>query len=445
MPEQFPAGTGLEALLPITIPELSDSANIQEAFKKLYYGTLDASSGSTTGTDLYEEPVAIGGYLKRLFVDKANYTDNLSVFADTTSSQLLSVLTDATGTGAVVFSTSPTLVTPTLGVATATSINGTTIPTSKTLVTTDANQVTSSMIVNGTIVNEDISSSAAIGVAKLAAGTEGQVLNIVSGVPSWVDPETIPSGEAEQVANAITFNSSGSGGASGQTFNGATAVTVSYNTVGAAPLSHTHGNITNAGAIGTTSGLMVKTTTSGVLTTLAAGTDGQFLKHDGTWGTPAGTYSLPTATTSQLGGVRIDDSTIQIVSGVISVKDGGVSNAKLANSTISGISLGSNLATLTFGTHLTGTSYNGSTGVTIATNATSSNTVSTIVARDSSGNFSAGTVTAALSGNATSATKAVSYGGASGTMSYPTTPLNRIYVGSSAPTSGLVVGDIWMW
>jgi hypothetical protein len=34
--------------------------------------------------------------------------------------------------------TSPTLVTPVLGVATATSINGTTIPSSKTLVATDS-------------------------------------------------------------------------------------------------------------------------------------------------------------------------------------------------------------------------------------------------------------------------------------------------------------------
>lgn len=79
---------------------------------------------------------------------------------------------------------------------------------------------------------------------------------------------------------------------------------------------------------------------------------------------------------------------------------------KLAASTISGISLGNNLSTLTFGTYLTGTSYNGSTAVTIATNATSANTASTIVARDASGNFSAGTITATLSGNASSASSA---------------------------------------
>jgi len=81
--------------------------------------------------------------------------------------------------------------------------------------------------------------------------------------------------------------------------------------------------------------------------------------------------------------------------------------SKLSASTISGITLGGNLGTLTFGTYLTGNSYNGSTGVTIATNATNASTASTIVARDSSGNFSAGTITATLSGNAATVTDGV--------------------------------------
>ena len=69
--------------------------------------------------------------------------------------------------------------------------------------------------------------------------------------------------------------------------------------------------------------------------------------------------------------------------------DGTVGNAKLQNSTISGIALGSNLATLTIGTGLSGTSYNGSTGVTIAnTGVTSFNTRTgavTLAATDVSG------------------------------------------------------------
>jgi len=81
-----------------------------------------------------------------------------------------------------------------------------------------------------------------------------------------------------------------------------------------------------------------------------------------------------------------------------------IPNGALDNSTISGISLGSNLATLTRGTYLTGSDYNGSTARTWAVDATSANTASKVVARDGSGNFSAGTITATLSGNASSVT-----------------------------------------
>ena len=59
--------------------------------------------------------------------------------------------------------------------------------------------------------------------------------------------------------------------------------------------------------------------------------------------------------------------------------------------------------TLSLSTYLSytaGTTYDGSTSRTIQTNATSANTVSTLVARDASGNFTAGTITAALTGTA---------------------------------------------
>jgi hypothetical protein len=63
-------------------------------------------------------------------------TDKLSVLAATTSAELAGVISDGTGSGSLVFGTSPTLVTPALGAATATSINSTPIPSSKTLVVT---------------------------------------------------------------------------------------------------------------------------------------------------------------------------------------------------------------------------------------------------------------------------------------------------------------------
>lgn len=128
---------------------------------------------------------------------------------------------------------------------------------------------------------------------------------------------------------------------------------------------------------------------TGAIAASTVGTDGQLL---------IGQSSAAPLWKSSSGDVTVDKN------GVLTIGAGKVTNAMLANSTISGIALGSNLATLTFGTYLTGTSYNGSTAVTIATNATNANTASTLVARDASGNFSAGTITAALSGNASTAT-----------------------------------------
>lgn len=62
---------------------------------------------------------------------------------------------------------------------------------------------------------------------------------------------------------------------------------------------------------------------------------------------------------------------------------GSVTNTMLANSTISGIALGSNLAALTAGTYLTsGGTYNGSTARTFAVDATTEATASKVVARD---------------------------------------------------------------
>jgi hypothetical protein len=64
------------------------------------------------------------------------------------------------------------------------------------------------------------------------------------------------------------------------------------------------------------------------------------------------------------------------------------------------------VADLIPGAYLNGTSYDGLTARQFDVDATSANTASKVVARDASGNFSAGTITANLTGNATTATTA---------------------------------------
>ena len=57
--------------------------------------------------------------------------------------------------------------------------------TSVTTAKLAANAVTTSQIVDGTITDADISGTAAIAVTKLATGTNGQVLTVSGGVPTW--------------------------------------------------------------------------------------------------------------------------------------------------------------------------------------------------------------------------------------------------------------------
>jgi hypothetical protein len=87
------------------------------------------------GTPTVSTDAATKGYVDGVTVAPSNLTGPITSVGSATS------VAAQTGTGSTfVMNTSPTLVTPVLGVATATSINGTTIPSSKTLVATDSTQ-----------------------------------------------------------------------------------------------------------------------------------------------------------------------------------------------------------------------------------------------------------------------------------------------------------------
>jgi hypothetical protein len=91
-------------------------------------------------------------------------------------------------------------------------------------------------------------------------------------------------------------------------------------------------------------------------------------------------------------------SKLNLASGIVNNDinaSAAIAITKLASSTISGISLGSNLNNLTIGSYLTqnGQTYNGSTARTVAVDADSLNTASKVVVRDGAGNFAAGIVT----------------------------------------------------
>lgn len=112
----------------------------------------------------------------------------LSQFAATTSAQLAGVISDETGTGALVFGTSPTLTTPALGTPSAvvlTNATGLPLTTGVTGTLPAANGGTGfSTYATGDLIY----ASATNTLAKRAAGTNGHVLTMSGGVPTWAAP-----------------------------------------------------------------------------------------------------------------------------------------------------------------------------------------------------------------------------------------------------------------
>ena len=120
-------------------------------------------------------------------------------------------------------------------------------------------------------------SSATNVLSKLGIGTTGQILTVVGGVPAW-------GSSAPAVAHALTMNNSGTGAASGTTFDGSAIETISYNTIGASPLAGSASLIT-VGTIttGTWNGTAIGATHGGTGLTSATTGDLIYASGSNTW------------------------------------------------------------------------------------------------------------------------------------------------------------------
>jgi len=167
-------GTGITtgSVNKVTITEPAASATLTIANTKALTvnESLTLTADSTSSVDF-----GTGG-------DVVFAAGGLSQFAadSTSSAELLSVISDETGSGLLVFDTSPTLVTPTLGVATATSINNVELDVSNdsiTLCGTTPSGITgANNVVIGSVTAAAITSGGnniAIGDGALAALSTG--------------------------------------------------------------------------------------------------------------------------------------------------------------------------------------------------------------------------------------------------------------------------------
>lgn len=142
--------------------------------------SVAAAAAPTTGQALIATSATTATWQTLAGGGNALTSGTLAQFAATTSAQLAGVISDETGSGALVFATSPTLVTPALG--TPSALVGTNITGTAASLTAGAATLAAS-------TSALKSATTTVNVASAAAPTAGQVLTASSGTTAaWVTP-----------------------------------------------------------------------------------------------------------------------------------------------------------------------------------------------------------------------------------------------------------------
>lgn len=225
--------------------------------------------------------------------------NKLSAFASTSSAELISVISDETGSGALVFANTPTLVTPNIGAATGTSlvlsgdltVNGTTTTINSTTVTVDDKNLELGSSAEPTDAGAD-------GGGITLKGTTDKTFNWVDATDSWTSSENLNllTGKTFKIngTDVLSGSTLGSGvTASSLTSVGTIATGVWNGTVVAGQYGGT--GVANTGKTITLGGNLV-TSGADAITFTSTGTTSVTLPTAGTLATLAGYESLTNKT-----------------------------------------------------------------------------------------------------------------------------------------------------
>lgn len=188
---------------------------------------------------------------------------NVATFLATpTSANLAAAITDETGTGANVFATTPTLVTPVLGAATATSVNKVTITAPATsAILTIANGATLTASANATVSGTNTGDLSSINTVKrsifVGSGTYTPSTGMVYCVVECVGGGAGGGGSGNSAAGVQSTAGGGGGGAYSRiTLTSATVGVSQVVTVGTGGAGGIAGNNTGGGGLDTSLGAL---------------------------------------------------------------------------------------------------------------------------------------------------------------------------------------------